>query len=71
MISQGATWYQACPDMCQKEEGMGSFSVWSEQNEWEIVIKMGARFVASLFVGETFLDILYEVMCNSAGTELQ
>ena len=33
--------------------------------------KMGARFAASLDMGENFLDILHEVMYKNAGTELQ
>ena len=33
--------------------------------------KMGVRFAASLHMGKSFLDILYEVMYKNAGTELQ
>ena len=33
--------------------------------------KMGVRFVASLDMGENFLDVLHEVMLKNAGTELQ
>ena len=33
--------------------------------------KMGVRFVASLDMGENFLNILYEVMYKNAETELQ
>ena len=34
-------------------------------------LKMGVRFVASLNMGENFLDILHEVMYKNAWTELQ
>ena len=33
--------------------------------------KMNVKFAASLYMGETFLDMLYESMYTSAGTELQ
>ena len=33
--------------------------------------RLGVRLAALLDMGENFLDILYEVMYNNAGTELQ
>ena len=42
----------------------------TEMNE-KLSFKMNVKFAASFNMSETFLDMLYESMYKSAGTELQ
>ena len=58
--------------MCvEKVKEMGPFLASRTEMNEKFSFKMGVRFEASFDMGEYFLDILYEVIYENTGTELQ